>query len=103
MQNGVVAPIAGAPPPDRREQASNGRPVQGSWRQFSPIDPRRIDDVQAARRFAMVPAITQERPQLGDNVLERLAIVLLALDLDEGLDVRGGQPRETAIGRQSSR
>ena len=50
----------------------------------------------------MVPAITQERPQLRDNVLERLAIVLLALDLDEGLDVRCGQPRKTAIGRQSS-
>src|SRR5271165_756810 len=102
VQNGVVASIAGAPPPDRREQASNGRPAQCSWWQFSSIDPRRIDDVQTAGRFAMVPAITQERPQVRDNMLKRPAVVLLALDLDEGFDVRGGQPRKTAIGRQST-
>src|SRR5208282_6064583 len=50
----------------------------------------------------MVPAITQERPQVRDNVLERRTAVLPALDLDEGFDVRCGQPRKTAIGRQST-
>ena len=46
----------------------------------------------------MASAITQKRPQMRDNVLERLAIVLLALDLDEGFDVGAIQSRKAALG-----
>ena len=102
VQDNVVAPVPWAAPPDRRQQAPNHGPVQRPWRQFAAIDPGRIDEIQAGGCLAMLPAIAQEGPQVRDNVLERRAAVLLALELDKGLDVRGCQPRKTALGRQSA-
>jgi hypothetical protein len=34
-----------------------------------------------------------------DDMLKRLTLVLLALELNVGLDVRSYEPRESAIGR----
>ena len=98
VQNGVVPPIAGL---RRQIDASRRRTVVESSARggnSSPIDPRRIDDVQAAGRFATVPTITQERPQLRDNVLERLARLFSRLLVwTKNLDVHSIQPRQAAL------
>jgi hypothetical protein len=46
----------------------------------------------------MGTAIPQKGSQVRDDVLQRLALVLLALELDVRLDIHGRESRQAAVG-----
>jgi len=54
-------------------------------------------------RLTVVAAVSQERPEMGDDMLERLALDLRAPELDIPLDIGGGHGRKRATARQPAR
>jgi hypothetical protein len=75
--------------PATAEQRSNSAPAG----LFSSINARRVNDVQAGGRFTTAAAISQERPQMRDDMLKGLTLVFFALHLDISFDVSAGQRR----------
>jgi len=98
MQDGVVTLAPWIATPNRSQQPSNQRPVERPRRRLSTIDARHIDDMKAGWGVIVITAVPQESPNVSDDMLERLPLVLLALHLNVGLDIGGGKVRKAASG-----
>jgi hypothetical protein len=59
--------------------------------------------MKTSGRFAVVTAVSNERSQVGDDVLKRMAVVLLALCLNVSLNIGGGKTGKVATGAKAAR
>lgn len=98
MQDCVVPPAGAAVTVHRINQLRHQLPVECTWGQLGTVSPWRVNAVQSGRDIATVFAIAQERPQMRNDVLQRLTGNLPALEPDVILDVGSAQCPQRSIG-----
>ena len=59
--------------------------------------------MKTSGRFAVVTAVSKERSQVGDDVLKRMPVVLLALCLNVSLNIGGGKIGKVANSAKTPR